>query len=178
MNSYLQIHGGGVSSKIFTTDLIQTNMLEYLHSRGYDIFVMDTRLSTALQASHNEWKCEDVAKDYFAVVPEIMRLTGAPSIQIVAHCIGNITLNYAFLLGLTGVRSLVSSQVACHPIVGPMNYIKAISDLGNVLYKMGMKYFNPCITKHQTWFDFFLNNALRVYPLPVGQNCRNVVCKR
>jgi cholesterol oxidase len=139
---------------------------------------MDTRLSTALQASHNLWKCEDVANDYFAVIPEITRITGAPSIQVVAHCIGNVTLNFALLSGLTAVRSMVSSQVACHPIVGSVNYIKAITDTGPLLYKLGLKHFNPCVTKHQSWFNFLLNNALRFYPLPEGQNCRSVVCKR
>jgi cholesterol oxidase len=40
------IHGAGVSSRIFSTDLIDTNMLEYLYAHGYDVWLFDFRLRT------------------------------------------------------------------------------------------------------------------------------------
>ncbi|MGH6869384.1 MAG: GMC oxidoreductase, partial [Methylocella sp.] len=39
------IHGAGVSSRIFSTDLIETNLLEYLYAHGYDVWLFDFRAS-------------------------------------------------------------------------------------------------------------------------------------
>src|SRR6185436_8956912 len=44
----LLLHGLGVSSRIFTTDTIDTNLTEFLVAQGYDAWLLDTRVSTEL----------------------------------------------------------------------------------------------------------------------------------
>src|SRR5262249_9221902 len=80
-------HGLGVSSLIFSIDTIDTNLLEFLYARGYDVWLLDFRASIELPASKNPSSGDDVAiKDYPAAVAEVIRLTGAASVQMVVHC--------------------------------------------------------------------------------------------
>ena len=45
-------HGLGVSSKIFSIDTIETNLLEYMVAAGYDCWLYDFRASTDLPHAH------------------------------------------------------------------------------------------------------------------------------
>src|SRR5262245_30842793 len=49
------IHGLGVSSLIFSIDTIDTNLLEYLVEKGYDVWLLDYRCSIRLQASYAQY---------------------------------------------------------------------------------------------------------------------------
>ncbi|MDQ3223269.1 MAG: GMC oxidoreductase, partial [Gemmatimonadota bacterium] len=44
-------HGLGVSSRIFSIDTIETNLLEFLYAHGYDVWLLDFRASIELPAS-------------------------------------------------------------------------------------------------------------------------------
>src|SRR5688572_18982246 len=44
-------HGLGVSSRIFTVDTIDTNLVEYLYAYGYDVWLLDYRSSIELAAA-------------------------------------------------------------------------------------------------------------------------------
>lgn len=115
----LLTHGLGVSSLIFSIDTIDTNLLEFLVERGLDCWLLDFRASIDLPYARNRWTADDCAKyDYQPAVDLIRQVTGAPSVQVVAHCFGATTFVMSMLGGyLNGVRSAVISQIATDVIV-------------------------------------------------------------
>ena len=111
-------HGLGVSSKIFSIDTIDTNLLEFVHAAGFDCWLLDYRASTDLSYCRELWTADDVARfDYQIAVDTVRQITGKNSVQMVAHCFGSTTFFMAMLSGLQGVRSAVSSQIATDVIV-------------------------------------------------------------
>jgi cholesterol oxidase len=112
-------HGLGVSSLIFTIDTIDTNLLEFLVAAGYDCWLLDYRASIDLPHARDLWTADDAAReDYQPAVNRIREVTGARSVQVMAHCFGATTFTMAMLGGwLTGVRSAVISQISTDVIV-------------------------------------------------------------
>lgn len=112
-------HGLGVSSLIFRIDTIDTNLLEFMVEHGYDCWLLDFRASIDLPYAKDSWTADDCAReDYQPAVDLIRRETGAPSVQVLAHCFGATTFVMSMLGGhLTGVRSAVISQIAADVIV-------------------------------------------------------------
>lgn len=111
-------HGLGVSSKIFSIDTIETNLLEYMVAAGYDCWLLDFRASTDLEHAQERWTGDEVATlDYPAAVDVVRQITGKPSVQMMAHCFGSTTFFMAMLAGLNGVRSAVCSQIATDVII-------------------------------------------------------------
>jgi cholesterol oxidase len=173
------IHGAGVSSRIFSTDLIETNLLEYLYAHGYDVWLFDFRASIELPCSANLSTADDVAKiDHFEAVAEVRRITGSETIQVVAHCYGATTFTMAVLAGITGVRSVVLSQVSAHLIVKPIGNIKAGLHLPGVLESLGLRTMTAYRDTHAEWRQRLLDDALRFYPIPHGEACESAMCHR
>ena len=111
-------HGLGVSSKIFSIDTIETNLLEYMVGAGYDCWLLDFRASTDLPHAHERWTGDEVATlDYPTAVNVVCQHTGKSSVQMMAHCFGSTTFFMAMLAGLNGVRSAVCSQIATDVII-------------------------------------------------------------
>jgi cholesterol oxidase len=112
-------HGLGVSSLIFTIDTIDTNLLEYLVAAGYDCWLLDYRASIDLPYARDSWTADDAAReDYQPAVNLIRQVTGAKSVQVMAHCFGATTFTMAILGGwLKGIRSAVISQISTDVIV-------------------------------------------------------------
>ncbi|MCA1675241.1 MAG: choline dehydrogenase, partial [Actinobacteria bacterium] len=108
-------HGLGISSRIFSIDTIETNLLEFLYAHGYDVWLLDYRASIELSASAGRFTGDDVAKyDYPAAVATVRAVTASETVQMVVHCFGATTFFMAMLNGLPGVRSVVCSQIATH----------------------------------------------------------------
>ncbi len=111
-------HGLGVSTKIFSIDTIDTNLVEFLYAAGYDCWLLDYRASTDLAYCREQWTADDVARfDYPAAIQRVRKLTGRQDVQMVVHCFGATTFFMAMLTGLQGVRSAVVSQIATDVIV-------------------------------------------------------------
>jgi cholesterol oxidase len=99
-------HCIGVSSLMYAIDTINTNLLEYLFEHGFDVWLLDYRLSIELPASRSQSYLGDVAtRDYPTAVARVQELSGANSVQVVAHGVGSSTFTMALLAGLQGVRS-------------------------------------------------------------------------
>lgn len=75
----------GVSSRIFSLDTIETNLLEFLYAHGYDVWLLDYRGgSIELPASAQRFSADDVAQyDYPAAVTKVREVTASPSVQMV-----------------------------------------------------------------------------------------------
>jgi len=172
-------HGLGVSSLIYSTDVIETNLTEYLFAHGYDVWLLDFRESIALPASANISSGDDIAtRDYPAAVAKVRELTGARSVQMVVHCWGSTTFFMAMLAGLEGVRSAVASQIATHFVVPTMTKIKTGLHLPSLLDELGIKSLTAYVDTHADWRERLYDAALKLYPVGLKEECDSPVCHR
>ncbi len=172
-------HGLGVSSLAFSTDLIDTNLTEYLYAHGYDVWLLDFRSSIELPYAKTQYTADDVAKyDWPAAVQTVRDLTGAADIQVVAHCYGAITFTMAMLSGLQGVRSAVCSQVGAHLSINAVSRLKSGLHLDGLLAGLGVKSLSLYTDTHDDWLNRMFNRALELYPVAKHEHCDNPVCHR
>ncbi|MFY0567853.1 alpha/beta hydrolase [Archangium lansingense] len=172
-------HGLGVSSRIFTIDTIETNLLEYLCANGYDVWLLDYRSSILLSAANTQYSADDVAlKDYPAAVAKVREVTGAPSVQMVAHCFGATTFSMALLGGLEGVRSAVMSQISTEFVVPKLVGLKAGLHTPNVLEKLGFRSMTAYTDTKSDWLGRLYNKAVDLYPVDKDEECDSPVCHR
>ncbi len=173
------VHGAGVSSGIFSTDLIDTNLLEYLYAHGYDVWLFDFRVSIALAASGQRSNGDQVASiDHPEAVALIRSVTGAPTIQAVVHCYGSNTFFMAMLAGLEGVRSIVCSQVATDLVCPPLTKLKTGLHLPGLLDKLGVESMSAYVDSNAGWKSRLYDDLLRFVPVPKGESCHSEVCHR
>ncbi|WGS53626.1 GMC oxidoreductase [Paraburkholderia sp. D15] len=174
----LMIHGSGVSSRIFSTDLIATNLVEYLCACGYDVWLVDLRVSIELPSVLVPANVDEVAReDIPAAVAKVRELTGAAQIQVLGHCMGGLALSMSLLAGLQGVRSALISQVAAHPVPGTLQKIKAGLHIPGIMQHLGVRDLTA-YTQHRAWPDNLLDEALRLYPIDHDEGCGNPICHR
>jgi cholesterol oxidase len=172
-------HGLGVSSKIFSTDTIETNLVEFLVAHGYDVWLLDFRASIDLPASFMESNADDVAKfDYPAAIAKVKSVTGAKTVQMLVHCYGSTTFFMSMLAGLEGVRSIVCSQIANDVIAVPITQAKAALHIPNLLDKLGFASLTAYVDTHADWKNKLFDDALNLYPMQFKERCDNPVCHR
>ncbi|MEZ0605490.1 alpha/beta fold hydrolase [Paraburkholderia sp. IW21] len=174
----LLIHGSGVSSRIYSTDLIATNLVEYLCAAGYDVWLVDLRVSIEMPSVLVPTNVDKIAReDIPAAVAKVRELTGVPQIQVLGHCMGGLALSMSLLYGLGGVRSAVISQVSAHPVPGTLEKIKAGLHIPDIMEHLGVLDLSA-FTEHKSWPQNLLDEALRLYPLNHKQGCGNPICHR
>ncbi|MFM0246862.1 alpha/beta fold hydrolase [Paraburkholderia sediminicola] len=174
----LLIHGSGVSSRIFSTDLVTTNLVEYLCAAGYDVWLVDLRVSIEMPSVMVPTNVDKVAlEDIPAAVAKVRALTGLPEIQVLGHCMGGIALTMSLLAGLEGVRSVVISQVSAHPVPGTLEKIKCGLHVPGIMAHLGVHDLTA-FTEHGSWPQNLLDEALRFYPLNHKQGCGSPICHR
>ena len=170
-------HCIGVSQLMYSIDTIATNLLEYLYERGFDVWLLDHRLSIELPASHRQSTMDDVAtKDYPAAVAKVIELSGAANVQVVAHGVGSSTFTMAMLAGLQGVRAAVCSQVSTDLLVPFLNRFK--SRLTPLAYHSGMRVLSTYTDADAGHLDRLYDWGIKYYPMPAKERCRNPACQR
>ena len=174
-------HGLGVSSLIFSIDTIETNLLEYLVAAGYDCWMLDYRASIDLPYARELWTGDDVAtKDYPAAIGKVRALTGAPTVQVLAHCFGATTFSMAMLAGLEGVRSAVISQISTDYIVPwfpqrLLAYMRAPA----LFELMGIDVVDARATTADNWRERALDKALQlIVPVPRKERTHDATSNR
>jgi cholesterol oxidase len=174
----LLIHGSGVSSRIFSTDLIGTNLVEFLCAAHYDVWLIDLRVSIELPSAMERTTADDIARyDIPAAVAKVRELTGVASIQAVGHCLGALALSMSLMSGLQGVRSVVLSQVSAHPVPGLLQRIKAGLHTPQILRHLGIRDLTA-YTRHEKWPHNLLDEALKFFPVERDETCSSPVCHR
>jgi cholesterol oxidase len=172
-------HGLGVSSRIFSTDTIESNLLEFLHANGYDVWLLDFRASIELPASKTQFTGDDIAtQDYPAAVATVRSATGAESVQMVVHCFGSTTFFMAMLAGLQGVRSAVASQVATHMKAPLVTRLKSGLHVPQLLEAIGVDSLNAYTDDQAGWLERLYDKALALWPDQEEEECDSAVCHR
>jgi cholesterol oxidase len=176
----LLIHGLGVSSRIFSIDTIDTNLVEALCVQEFDVWLLDFRASIALPLSAAQFSGDEIAVfDHPAAVREVLRRTGAPSLQVVAHCFGANTFFMSMMHGITGVRSVVFSQVAGHLVAPFANTIRAGLHLPGFLDKLGVGSLSAVANGRPDWHERLFDIVAALNPTVLfGEHCTSTCCHR
>jgi choline dehydrogenase-like flavoprotein len=170
--------GFGTSALAYTIDTTETNLPEFLYEAGYDVWVLDYRASPALPSASTQFTLDDVAVyDYPAAVETVLAKSGADSLQIMAHCVGSVTMLMSLASGLQGVRSAVASQLTLHPRTAPLNTLRADVFAGNLLTSLGVDTLTTDIDGERGWAEKLYDQALRLYPAG-RERCSSPVCRR
>lgn len=170
--------GFGTSALAYTIDTTETNLPEYLFEHGYDVWILDYRASPDLESSSTQFSLDDIARyDYPAAVDAIREKTGADSVQIMAHCVGSLTMLMSLALGLEGVRSAVASQLTFHPRVAPLNKVRSGLYVANFLTALGVDTLTTDVDEDRGWTEKLYDTALRLYPTG-RERCASPVCRR
>ena len=96
----LLIHGLAHGANVFATRTIQQPLAAYLHYEGYEVWLLDYRLSPALErASRRQSTMDEIAQyDIAQAVRYVYREAGGP-IRVFAHCIGAGCFSMSVLAG-------------------------------------------------------------------------------
>jgi choline dehydrogenase-like flavoprotein len=170
--------GFGTSALAYTIDTVETNYPEYLYERGYDVWVLDYRASPDLPTAATQFTLDDIARyDYPAAVDTVRTATGRDSVQIMAHCVGSLTMLMSLANGLEGVRSAVASQLTLHPRVAPVNKVRAGLFMANFLSALGVDTLTTDLDEDASWSEKLYDAALRLYPAG-REYCSSQFCRR
>jgi cholesterol oxidase len=169
--------GFGMSAMSFIGGTVDTNITEHLVAKGYDVWLFDYRAGIDLPSSRTSFTLDDVATvDWPAAVAEVLRVTGASSVQAVGHCVGSASLMMALASGaIPDVRSAVCMQFTLHPVTSLFNQAKAALGVGSLLGRVGLDRVAPFTGG--SVLKKVLDLGLRAAPMPAGERCAKPVCR-
>jgi cholesterol oxidase len=168
--------GFGMSATSFIGGTIDTNLTEHLVAKGYDVWLFDYRAGIDLPSSRTSFTLDDIAAvDWPPAVAEVLRVTGASSVQAVGHCVGSASLMMALALGLPEVRSAVCMQFPLHPETSLLNRAKASLGVGPFLGRLGLDRVAPFTGG--SILAKALDLGLRAVPMRSGERCAKPVCR-
>ena len=169
--------GFGMSAMSFIGGTIDTNVTEHLVAKGYDVWLFDYRAGIDLPSSRTSFTLDDIATaDWPAAIAEVLRVTGASSVQAVGHCVGSASLMMALASGsIPDVRSAVCMQFTLHPVTSPLNRAKAALGVGSLLGSLGLTRVAPFTGGSA--LKKLLDLGLRAVPMPTGERCAKPVCR-
>jgi pimeloyl-ACP methyl ester carboxylesterase len=175
--------GFSVRASSFASPTVKTNLVEHLLAEGYDVWLFDYRASAD---SGNPTKrvrpftIDDIARyDWPAAIAKIQQVTGKESVQAMAHCVGSMSLLMGLARGMvTGVSSMIASQLTLHPVTDWMNYMKADLDMAHLMSSLGKagEFFDFSSGDSET--DHMIDAIAYNLPVPSGQACKNPTCRR
>ena len=174
------VPGMGTTSQAFTIDTTDMNLAEFLCGAGYDVWLFDYRASPALSAAHEQCTLDDIALyDYPGAIREIRRISGAESIQVIAHCVGSATVLMSLAAGrAAGIRSVICSQFTMHFATTPLLRLKGALHLDWLWPRLGFHMLDARFDTSSGWKDKVYDALLRFYPAHAGQRCDSPVCRR
>jgi pimeloyl-ACP methyl ester carboxylesterase len=169
------VHGVSVWSGMFTLPTVEENFVQFLTSRGYDVWLLDWRASIRLPLIR--FTLDEAAEnDFPTAVKRILERTGKKQLQAVVHCVGSMAFFMSLASGfLDGqVRCVASSQVALHPTVGQIMKLKAVLGLGSIIDSFGIREVSPVPDPNYPIFSTTLAGLVNV----VHHECGSTVCHR
>jgi choline dehydrogenase-like flavoprotein len=170
--------GFGNSANAFLLDTTEQNLPEHLHAEGYDVWLLDYRASPSLASGATQFTLDDIATyDYPAAVRTVREISGADSVQVMAHCIGSVTFLMALALGLEGVRHGIASQVTLHPRAGNLNELRAGIHASDALQRLRVDTLDTDRDDDMGWAERLYDRALQLYPSG-DEPCGLPFCRR
>ncbi len=173
--------GMGTSTQAFTLDTIDVNLAEYLAAHAYDVWLFDYRASSAVDACRTQFSLDEIGRfDYPSAVRRVLEITGAESLQIIAHCVASAGLFTSLLGGHLprGVRSVIASQFTPFVETTPLVEAKSRLHLPALLQSLGVDVLSTEFDVDAGFADQVYDTLLRLYPAEAGQLCDSPVCRR
>jgi cholesterol oxidase len=163
----LLLHGLGQSSRVFSADTVQPNLVEYLAKQGLDVWLLDCRGSVELDSARQPFDLDQIARlDLPRAVDRVLASAGTESLAVVAHGWGAAAAFMAILSGsTTGVGKLVASQVGCLVDTRPANRLAARAASDDWLAHAGVRvlggYESDANWLARTWRSTLVRRAAR-----------------
>jgi choline dehydrogenase-like flavoprotein len=175
--------GFSVRASSFATPTVEENLAESLVAQGYDVWLFEYRASADAgnDTEHPpEFTIDDIARyDWPAAIARIRKVSGADSVQAIAHCVGSMSLLMGIGAGwVSGVRSLISSQLTLHPVTDWLNYMKADLGVAGTLGQISLLDGHLDFVSQGTDADYEIDAIAYQIPVPDGQACKNPTCRR
>jgi cholesterol oxidase len=111
-------------------------------------------------------------------VQKVLEVTGAESVQMVAHCFGSTTFFMAMLAGLKGVRSAVISQIATNIVAPLMTNIKTGLHMPSLMDALGIDSLNAYVSTEARWYEKLYDRAISLMPMQSEERCNSATCHR
>lgn len=176
------VHGLGVSSRIFSADLIDTNLVKSLCKEGYDVWLLDSRVSIELPVSRTPSNGDRLAGcDYPAAIRKVLTRTGARSLQCFADGWGAPTFFMSLLRGeLNGlVRSFVASQIGMYICDPPKLKFETALVFADFLSRFGIPRLDAYARSNAAWYAKLYDKALQAWALKFADGrCNSATCHR
>jgi hypothetical protein len=110
--------GTAMTALSYCIDTVPINLVEYLVSEAFDVWLFDWRTSPLLDSHKQPYTLDDVGHyDWPAAVAEVRARTGAAQVSVLAHCLSSPTFLLSLVRGRldpASIRAFVASQVALH----------------------------------------------------------------
>jgi cholesterol oxidase len=175
----LMVHPFNGNRLNFAIDTIDTNLTEYFYNNGYDVWLIDNRLSSFMPSAKQQWTLDQIAKyDYPAAIDTIIKISGAKQVDVLAHCVGSITMFMSIMQGLQGVRSMISTQIASDFYPATQIKLKAGLHLPQVLDALGIHSLDAYAAENESWENKLYDKFVNMYADAVAGFCTDPVCKR
>ncbi len=171
--------GYTVRASSFAIDTVKENLVEFLTAQGYDVWLFDYRASPDSGSPIKAFTIDAIAEvDWPTAVDYVRTQTGAADVQVLAHCVGSMTLLMALLNGMKGVRSTINSALCLHPVTNWLNYLKVDLNAVRLLEGVSQLQGGFDVVPGTTQFEHEIDFAAWNLPVPPGEECKNPVCRR
>ena len=175
--------GFTVKASSFAIDTVEQNLVEYLCAQEFDVWLFDYRASPDSGSAILPFTIDDIARqDGPVAVAHVLQAMGAPSVQVMAHCVGSMSLLMALLQGLQGVRSVISSALTLNPVTNWLAYLKVDLNLVQLMEQVSSFDGGFNIVPGRPGVDANVDHAVDGVawnvPVPDGEQCKNPVCHR
>ncbi|RBP51222.1 GMC oxidoreductase [Arenicella xantha] len=177
--------GMGVTASSFAAQTVECNLVDFLRKRGHDVWLFDYRASADSGSSHSAFSIDQIAQyDWPAALDFVLSNSTAEQVQIVAHCVGSMSLLMSLLreyVDKRSIRSVVSSQLTLHPVTNWLNNAKADLDVVTQLESIPLiKKMDNVVSMRAgtTGFDRMFDVMTYQVPTPLGEECTNPACHR
>jgi cholesterol oxidase len=170
------VPGFAMQASSFAPPTIDTNLVEFLVERGYDVWLFDYRASIALPTANTSFDIDQVVtEDWPEAIAEVRRVTGAPTVQALGHCVGSLSALMTVLAGTEGIGALVCSQFTVHPVTSRLNRTKNALHIVDAMHALHVRAMRP--DARPTWQNKAMDAALAVVPFPRGERCGSPTCR-
>jgi len=157
--SILLIHGFAHGSRVFWTETVETNLVQYLLGQGYDVWLLDHRLSACLpgMAERNATMDDVAGEDIPWAVRSVHAVTGH-QVHVFAHCIGAGAFAMAVLKGKLAKMIASAALHAVTPWLVASEANRVRTNLVSALRdSLPFKYFDPVPSSEPTLWEVLID---------------------
>ena len=189
LSPILLVHGFGTASTTFTMETQPVPLAKYLWQAGFDVWLLDNRISIASKSAHQPWSLDSIATEEIPVAIQHIHTATQKQVAALGHCVGGLVLLMALLkdhLLCKKLAAVAISQVGTTIVGSTINEFKSPiaafleSYVGlNVVdaYPNDSPKDTDSLHENQ-WRGRFIDRLLSAYHVPAEEVCDSAVCHR